>query len=71
MYYVILVEEQVCLVCNELPVHKSNWIHPISICLGVITVVEISFKKIIPHKAEVETFETNGSQKFFNWLEVK
>jgi len=69
---VILGEEQVLLlVCNELPVHKSNWIHPSSICLCIITVVEVSFTKIIPNKAEVETFETNGSQKFLKWLEVK
>ena len=72
MYYVILGEEQVLLLdCNELPVHKSNWIRPSSICLGVITVVGVSFKKIIPHKAEVETIETNGSQRYLKWLEVK
>jgi hypothetical protein len=69
---VILGEEQVLLLdCNELPVHTSSWIHPSSICLGVISIVEVSFKKIIPHKAEVETIETNGSQKYLKWLEVK
>ena len=46
IYYVILCEEQVLLLdFNELLVHKSNWIQPNSICLGVITVVEVSFKK--------------------------
>ena len=61
----ILCEEQVLLlVYNELPVHKSNWILSSSICLCIITVVEVSFTKIVPHKAEVETFETNGSQRF-------
>lgn len=68
----ILCEEQVLLLdCNELPVHESNWIHPSSICLGVITVLEVSFKKIMPHKSEVETIETNGSQRYLKCLEVK
>lgn len=67
----LLLLHKVYQICNELPVHKSNWIHPSSICLGVTTFVEISFKKIVPHKAEVETFETNGSQKFLKWVEVK